>query len=105
MVIPKILCFLSTLARTHNFLGRIRDYESKMIINAPPGRESEQKSIGEPYWRPRWFKRTVEADTGEEHWEFLREYWKHRRDVGEGKTWPEYVLDPFEIPEEMMKEL
>ena len=41
-------------------------------------------------WSPRWFKRTVDADSGEEGWAFQGEYWESR----ERGTW-ENVADLF----------
>ncbi|KXS21385.1 hypothetical protein M427DRAFT_51603 [Gonapodya prolifera JEL478] len=79
----------------------IKDFETSFIVNAPPGREMEPKSIGEPYWRPRWFQRTIEPDTGEEHWLFTGQYWRHRQEASNGGTWPSYMIDPFVIPDEV----
>ena len=30
-------------------------------------------------YEPRWFKRGIEADTGEDHWEYTGEYWENRK--------------------------
>ena len=29
-------------------------------------------------WAPRWFKRAVDTDTGEEYWAFQGDYWESR---------------------------
>jgi hypothetical protein len=29
-------------------------------------------------WAPRWFRRTVDAETGEETWQFVGGYWESR---------------------------
>ncbi|KAJ3219695.1 hypothetical protein HDU67_010057 [Dinochytrium kinnereticum] len=52
--------------------------------------------IGEAWWIPRWFVRTLDPETGEPHWVFTHEYWEAR---GRGK-WPEWVVPVFEPPPE-----
>lgn len=37
-------------------------------------------------YKPKWFKKAVEEDTEEEHWEYVGGYWESR---GEAKGWPE----------------
>lgn len=62
--------------------------------------------IGENWWQPRWFVREKDADTGDEHWRFTREYWTFR---GENLTqeaalsytpeWPKWVCPIFSEPQ------
>ncbi|KAJ3096599.1 hypothetical protein HDU97_005751 [Phlyctochytrium planicorne] len=57
--------------------------------------------LGEAWWNPRWFVRTIEPDTGEPHWVFTHEYWEYRAKA----QWPEHVLPIYEpVPQEKDKE-
>ncbi|KAJ3415877.1 hypothetical protein HDV05_003941 [Chytridiales sp. JEL 0842] len=74
----------------------VSHFEKTGIPNGPKGVKGEGViAMGESWWVPRWFVRRLDADTGEEHWEFRREYWDFRK---EGR-WPEWVLPIFEEPE------
>ncbi|KAJ1920926.1 hypothetical protein H4219_000979 [Mycoemilia scoparia] len=41
-----------------------------------------RREAGElPSWKPRWFERSVDKDTGEGYWKFTGEYWEERERV------------------------
>ncbi|KAJ2741869.1 hypothetical protein GGI20_004883 [Coemansia sp. BCRC 34301] len=54
-----------------------------------------RRELGElPKWKPRWFVRDEDPDSGESFWKFNDEYWVHREAAKEGKGW-ENVEDIF----------
>jgi hypothetical protein len=70
----------------------VKQYESTGVPNGPPiNSEAPPIPMGESWWNPQWFVRTVDEDTGEEHWVFTQEYWRCRN----SGNWPEWVLDIF----------
>ena len=46
-------------------------------------------------WTPRWFKKDVCEETGEEYWRFTGDYWGLREKVGKGEGKWEGVEDIF----------
>ncbi|KAJ3261452.1 hypothetical protein HK104_006821 [Borealophlyctis nickersoniae] len=77
----------------------VAEYERSRVPSGPPPHYGEEGSgeleIGEKWWKPRWFVREVEADTGEEHWRFVGKYWDLREMAGKEGKWPEWVVDVF----------
>ncbi|CAG8618226.1 5069_t:CDS:2 [Acaulospora morrowiae] len=47
-------------------------------------RKNRERGLSEDHM-PRWFRRTIEPDTGEKYWEFNHEYWKERERAGKEK--------------------
>jgi oxysterol-binding protein 1 len=58
------------------------DSASKLKVKLEEKQRKARKSHeSDPYfvYNPRWFKRGIERDTGEEHWQYTGEYWENRK--------------------------
>lgn len=67
--------------------------EKNRVEEKQRARRREREAKGEEFM-PRWFSKAKHPITGEEYWDFNREYWKVREEVVEGKkTWEQEKLE------------
>ncbi|KAJ3383075.1 hypothetical protein HDU92_004396 [Lobulomyces angularis] len=67
-------------------------FEIDRIPDGPP-LDKDSLKVGEEWWNPRWFSLKVDEDTGENFWEFKKEYWEYRSN----NNFPDYVPNLFKV--------